>query len=228
MSNYNEMIGETRYTDAGEYTIVALVHDDGCGDQSISLYVGRAADGHHDLIASDNASMWVVGNEDNAELNRDQWNAIAKRCDVAPVLAEVRKIDADLADWLSARYHDAQTALVIMARADYDDGNTCNATGVNSSASDLYDAISECWDDIGCDDIIVRGLGDVADLDAVHLAAVDGDTRTIDGLVALRADYYVAPYSSEEGDGDCGDWEYYAIGGRRLTSDEAFGMASEG
>ena len=221
--HYNELIGETRYTDAGEYTIVAHVYDDNCTDESVNLYVGKAVDGHYDLIASDSASMWVVGDENDAGRNRDQWDTIAARCDVAPVLDEVRKIDADLADWLTARYHDAQTALVIMARSDYDDGNTCNATGVNSSASDLYDAISECWDDIGCDDIIVRGLGDVADLDAVHLAAVDDDTRTIDGLDSLEADYYVAPYSSGEGDGDCGDWEYYAIGGRRLTSDEAFG-----
>ena len=103
------MIGETRYTDAGEYTIVAHVHDDGCSDQSINLYVGRAADGHHDLIASDNSSMWVVGNEDDHELNRGQWDAIAARCDVAPVLDEVRRVDADLADWLAARYADAKT-----------------------------------------------------------------------------------------------------------------------
>lgn len=108
MSNYNEIIGETRYTDAGEYTIVALVHDDGCGDQSISLYVGRAADGHHDMIASDNASMWVVGDESDAERNRAQWEAISGRCDVAPVIDEVRKIDAELADWLTGRYEEAR------------------------------------------------------------------------------------------------------------------------
>lgn len=107
MNNWNEMIGETCCTDAGEYTIVAHIHDDGCGDQSINLYIGRAADGHHDMIASDNASMWVVGNEDDAKLNRDHWDAIAERCDLAPVLDEVRKIDADLADWLGARYQEA-------------------------------------------------------------------------------------------------------------------------
>lgn len=112
MSNYNEMIGETRYTDAGEYTIVAHIHDDGCADESINLYVGKAADGHHDMIASDNASMWVVGNEDDAKLNRNHWDAIAERCDVALVLDEVRKIDADLADWLGARYNEARHALV--------------------------------------------------------------------------------------------------------------------
>lgn len=228
MSNYNELIGETRYTDAGEYTMVAHVHDDGCTDASIDLYVGRAADGHHDLIASDNASMWVVGDENDAERNRDQWIAIADRCDVAPVIDEVRKIDADLADWLAARYNEAQTALVIIDRADYDNGNTGDGAVVNCHIADIYDAIAERWSDIGADDIIVRGIGRIDDLEALHLADVDSDTRTIDGLRDLVADYYVAPYSREEGDGDCGDWEYYALGGRRLTTAEAFGESAPG
>lgn len=102
--------GPVKSTDAGEYTIVADVGGGGYGDENITLYVGKAvaADGNHDLIASDNASMWVVGNEDDHELNRDQWDAIAARCDVAPVLDEVRKIDAELADWLAARYEEAR------------------------------------------------------------------------------------------------------------------------
>ena len=107
MSNYKEMIGETVYTDCGKYEIVAHIYDDGCCDASINLYVGRAADGHHDLIASDNASMWVAGDAEDAERNRDQWREIEERCDVAPVLEEVRKIDADLADWLAARWTEA-------------------------------------------------------------------------------------------------------------------------
>lgn len=113
MSNYNDMIGETITTDAGEYTIFAHVHDDACTDKNINLYVGKAADGHHDLIASDNASMWVVGDEDDAERNRDQWDSIAARCDVAPVLDEVRKIDSGLADWLNDRYNEARREEVV-------------------------------------------------------------------------------------------------------------------
>lgn len=228
MSNYNEMIGDKVYTDCGEYTIITHVHDDMCTGESVNLYVGKAADGHHDMIASDSASMWVVGNEDDAELNRDHWCTIAERCDVAPVIDEVRKIDADLADWLAARYNEAQTALVIIDRADYDNGNTGDGAVVNCHIADIYDAIAERWSDIGADDIIVRGIGRIDDLEALHLADVDSDTRTIDGLRDLVADYYVAPYSREEGDGDCGDWEYYALGGRRLTTAEAFGESASG
>lgn len=101
--------GPCKWTDAGEYELVAIVHDDGHTDESVNLYVGKAADGHHDLIASDNASMWVVGDADDAERNRDQWDTIAERCDVAPVIDEVRKIDADLADWLNDRYNEARS-----------------------------------------------------------------------------------------------------------------------
>lgn len=221
--NYNEMIGEEVYTDAGKYTIVAHVHDDPCTDESINLYVGKAADGHHDMIASDNASMWVVGDEDDASRNRDHWCTIAARCDVEPVLTEVRKIDGDLADWLADRYHDAQTAMVIVAKSEYDNGDISNATVVNCTAADDYDAIAERWDDIDVDDIIVRGVGEIEDLAAIHLVSVDGDTRTIDGLGDLNADYYATPYSTDEGDGDCGDWEYYSADGRHLASEEAFG-----
>lgn len=223
MSNWNEMTGETCYTDAGEYTIVAHVHDDMCTDESVNLYVGKAADGHHDMIASDNASMWAVGDENDASRNRYHWCTIAARCDVESVLTEVRKIDGDLADWLADRYHDAQTAMVIIAKSDYDDGDTCNATVVNCAVSDDYDAIAECWDDITVDDIIVRGIGDIADLSAMHLAAVGDDTRTIDGLGNLKADYYASSYSTDEGDSDCGDWEYYSADGRHLSHEEAFG-----
>jgi len=221
--NYNEMIGEEVYTDAGKYTIVAHVHDDLCTDESVNLYVGKAADGHYDMIASDNASMWAVGNEDDAGINRAQWCTIAARCDIEPVLAEVRKIDGDLADWLSDRYHDAQTAMVIVAKSDYDNGDISNATVVNCTAADDYDAISERWNDIGVDDIIVRGVGEIEDISAMHLAAVDGDTRTIDGLGDLKADYYASPYCTDEGDGDCGEWEYYSADGRHLSGEEAFG-----
>ena len=95
-------------TCGGDYTLVAQILDDGSCDTSLNLYVGRAPDGHLDLIASDNASMWVVGDADDAGNNHAHWSAIADHCDVDRiVIAGVREIDADLADWLAARYHDA-------------------------------------------------------------------------------------------------------------------------
>ena len=105
MSNYNEMIGETVITDAGEHEIVAHVYDDNCTDQSINLYVGRDAKGYYNLIASDNASMWVVGDENDASHNYDQWATIGDRYDAAR--DAIREVDAYLADWLDARRAEA-------------------------------------------------------------------------------------------------------------------------
>lgn len=106
MNNYNEMIGETIGTDCGDYEIVAHIYDDGCRDTSINLYVGKAADGHHDLIASGNASMWVVGDEDDADRNRGHWDLIAERVGEIDFDA-IRAIDADLAEWLEDRKAEA-------------------------------------------------------------------------------------------------------------------------
>lgn len=218
MSNYNEMIGETVGTDCGEYEIVAHIHDDGCSDTSINLYVGRAADGHHDLIASDNASMWVVGNEDNAESSRAHWELIAER--IGDIDFDViRAIDADLAEWLEERKAEAETALLIVDRTSYDNGDMSDCQVVNCKTEDDYDAISDGWDIIGVGDIIIRGLGERERV--MHLAEVTWETRTIEGMADVKADYYVASYSVGGGDGEVDQWEFYAADGRRLTDEEA-------
>lgn len=96
-------------TDGGDYTLVAFIAAGGTGDAKIELYVGRAADGHHDLIVSDNASMWVVGDEDDAERNRAHWELINERVGEIDFDA-IRAIDADLADWLEDRKAEADEA----------------------------------------------------------------------------------------------------------------------
>ena len=220
MSNSNEMIGETRYTDAGEYTIVVDLGGGGYGDNNIALYLGRAADGHHDMIASDNASMWVVGDDNDAVRNYEQWRTIAACCDVAPVIDEVRKIDGDLADWLDQRHDEACCVLRVGVRSNYDaDGEDALDVYYPCMSGNVYDAIAEQWDNIYDDCVVSYGLGN----EVIHLAQVDGDVRTIDGLQDLTADYYAAIYDRECGDGDCGDWEYYSADGRHLTGEEAFG-----
>ncbi len=98
--------GPTVVTDGGEYELIAEVNDEGQCDDNINLYVGRAtSDGHCDLIASDNASMWIVGDADDAERNREHWDTIeAHDLD----MDAVRAVDADLADWLEARRDEAE------------------------------------------------------------------------------------------------------------------------
>lgn len=91
-------------TDCGEYTILAKVNDDQYRDEDIRLYVGRAEDGHCDLIASNNASMWVVGNEDDALSNKQHWAVIEGH---GLDMDAVRAIDSGLAEWLEARQSEA-------------------------------------------------------------------------------------------------------------------------
>ncbi len=207
-------------TDGGDYELVAHIYDDGRTDESINLYVGRAADGHHDMIASDNASMWVV-----AELNRDHWDAIAGRCDVAPVLDEVRKIDAALADWLTDRYNEAKRTVVIYnGDALRDDGY--NDGVVVAPAEDLgEDTIKAIWDELPNECILEIGLGD--DKVYAHFAPFDGDgdpardNRTIDGMADCKAAYYVAPWDAECGDDDCDMWDLYNSDGTAYDGADA-------
>lgn len=110
MSNYDEKIGKTVMTDAGDYTIVAHVGDGGFADNPnthIDLYVGRhTTGGNCGLLVSDNASTWALGSDDDPALNYDQWQLIAERCGDLDLDA-IRAIDADLADWLAARRAEA-------------------------------------------------------------------------------------------------------------------------
>ncbi len=106
--NFYQIKYPTCYTDCGEYTILAHIADGGEADERIDIYVGRAADGHCDLIATDNATNWLVGDADNAENNRAHWELIAERIGDIDFDA-IRAIDADLAEWLEERKAEAET-----------------------------------------------------------------------------------------------------------------------
>ena len=205
-------------TDCGEYTILAQIATGGSADKVIDLYVGRAADGHHDLIVTDNSTNWIVGDADDAESNRAHWDLIAERIGDIDFDA-IRAIDADLAEWLEERKAEAETALLIVDRTSYDNGDMSDCQVVNCKTEDDYDAISDLWDIIGVGDIIIRGLGERERV--MHLAEVTWETRTIEGMADVKADYYVASYSVEVGDGDVDQWQFYTADGRRLTSEEA-------
>lgn len=106
--NFYQIKYPTEVTDCGEYTILAQIATGGSADKVIDLYVGRAADGHHDLIATDNATNWLVGDADDAERNRAHWELIAERIGDIDFDA-IRAIDADLAEWLEERKAEAET-----------------------------------------------------------------------------------------------------------------------
>jgi hypothetical protein len=204
-------------TDCGDYTLVAHIAEGGDADEHIDIYIGRAADGHHDMIVSDNASMWVVGNDDDAKLNRSHWDLIANRIGDID-FAAISAIDADLAMWLEECKEEAESALCIVRRDEYDDGDMSSCRVINCDNYDDYDAIYDCWPAINHNDVIVRGLGGGATV--LICAMVTDDIRTIDGLQNVKADYFVADYSTDCGIGDCDKWEFYTADGVRLTSTE--------
>jgi hypothetical protein len=100
--DFYEVTAPVFSTDGGDHILVAFIADGGDADARTELYVGRDNDGNHNLIASDNASMWVVGDEDDAERNQEHWKLITERVGAIDFDA-IRDIDEDLADWLAAR-----------------------------------------------------------------------------------------------------------------------------
>ena len=116
---------ETVNTNAGQYTIVALIGEQTHTDDAHRLAVGRAADGHHDVLVSDNASVWVLGNEDDADCNAGMFAALGGSRDtdmdgpnlrneiadgvriLRDNLDDIRAIDADIADWIADRADEA-------------------------------------------------------------------------------------------------------------------------
>ena len=132
-------IGETVYTVTGcqipgEYTVVALLGEQRGTDDRRNLAVARRADGPHEVLVEDNAGCWPLGNEDDADDNRDTFAAVgggkegqdeealaaaakAGAFRVLDHLADIRAIDAGLADWIAERAHEACRNL---ARTEYE------------------------------------------------------------------------------------------------------------
>lgn len=116
---------DTIHTNAGSYTIVALIGEQTYTDSSHNLAVGRHTDGHYDILVEDNASVWVLGNADDADCNAGAFAAIAGatysdmdapdlrdyiRAGVEIVrdnLDDIRAVDADIADWIADRADEA-------------------------------------------------------------------------------------------------------------------------
>ena len=113
------------HTNAGEYTIVALIGEQAYTDDAHNLAIGRAADGHHDILVEDNASVWVLGNEDDVDCNAGMFAALGGSRDtdmdgpnlrneiadgvriLRDNLDDIRAIDAGIADWIADRADEA-------------------------------------------------------------------------------------------------------------------------
>lgn len=99
----DSLYGRDVMTDAGLFVALRRLNDALNRDEDVRVYEAMSlADGHREVLASDNASCWIVGDENNAEVNRSHFALLAKHdvrwCEI---------IDGELADWIEDRRAEA-------------------------------------------------------------------------------------------------------------------------
>lgn len=116
---------DTYWTNAGHYTVIATIGPQDMTDDCHNLAVARHDDGHCDILVQDNATVWVLGDENDADRNAGQFATIAGSRDtdmdgpnlraeiaegveiVRGYIDDIRAVDADIADWIEDRADDA-------------------------------------------------------------------------------------------------------------------------
>lgn len=116
---------DTIHTNSGDYTVLASIGEQVYTDAAHNLAVGRHTDGHCDILVEDNASVWTLGNADDADCNAGAFAAIAGATysdmdapDLRDYIARgveivrdnldaIRAVDADIADWIAERADEA-------------------------------------------------------------------------------------------------------------------------
>jgi hypothetical protein len=98
--NTNYKISDKVVTDAGKVEIYDVLAVGGDGERKIEIYEVVADDGHHAVAVSDNASVWILGDEDDSKHNGEQWLVVDDACGV-DWIADI--VDADLREWINDR-----------------------------------------------------------------------------------------------------------------------------
>jgi hypothetical protein len=70
-------------------------------DSDVNVYEVEHADGHHDVMASDNGSVWIAGDENNSDVNQSQFEQIVKANGESVLWDEIE--DDDLREWIADR-----------------------------------------------------------------------------------------------------------------------------
>ena len=101
------MAGQRVTTLWGQYTVIRDCGRYGTGDGRHGVWIGRHSDGHCDMLVCDNGSVWVLGDADDADVNRDQWAAATSGVDANVLIEHGREEDASLGNWLKDRWAEA-------------------------------------------------------------------------------------------------------------------------
>lgn len=75
-------------------------------DSDINVYEVEHTDGHHDVMASDNGSVWLVGDENDANTNKSQFCAIIEANGESVEWDEIE--DCDLREWITDRLNESK------------------------------------------------------------------------------------------------------------------------
>lgn len=96
----NYKIGDKVETDVGEVEIYDVLAVGGDADDKIEIYEVVHKDGHHEVAVSDNASVWVLGDYDDARHNYELWTVVDDVCGV-DWIDDIE--DDDLREWINDR-----------------------------------------------------------------------------------------------------------------------------
>lgn len=91
----------------GRYEVIRDCGDYGTGNGKYSVWVGLRSDGQYDMLVSDNGSVWVLGDPDDADSNRKEWQVATAGVDADVLIAYGREADAALGNWLEDRWAEA-------------------------------------------------------------------------------------------------------------------------
>lgn len=99
----DHLYGEVVITEGGDYIAVRRL-DGGIGSACTAVYEAiSVTDGHHDVLVSDNATVWVLGDEDDPKRNAEMFATIK---DIHVYWTDIE--DCDLSDWIEARRAEAE------------------------------------------------------------------------------------------------------------------------
>ena len=189
--NTNYKIGDKVVTDVGEVEIYDVLTVGGEADGKIEIYEVVHADGHHEVAVSDNASVWVLGDEDDRRHNHEQWTVVDDVCGV-DWIDDV--VDAELREWINDRADDYAKADDEMAGSD--DGY---GYGVQM-ADDCTD--NDMSHDEAHDYAVAHGGGTVIREDVL--------THEVKAMETVEAAKDLADYKSDEDDEDT-DYQWAVV-----------------
>ncbi len=213
---YGLKIGDIVSTDKGEYTIKAQIAYGGddsndladeddeadeegdCYDDHIEVYVERHNKrGHYDLLVMDDDGIRVVGDDNDASCNWEEWSEIETACGELD-WKSISNVDADLVGRLQDRRNEARLAFRFPPSSDDHDSEA-----LCSTAGTIGEAIAEVWTQIPWD--VIESQEKEDDDGTPDDAVIPAYTLIRRGLSGHDAEVWIFSKTSDD-ESDMEDW----------------------